>query len=540
MIIKPASLQALRAKQPVAAHIHGIEQFDIICHHHTNEWINKGALNIPVVHWSGFGSGRAGHPKNDYTLLFGDGETAHFGEKMKRVKIGKPVSLEFSENVKEPFIFQCSRHDGLMGSEEVARQCIEAGIKGYFAGPIISGSNLMSLIDNKTTFYLGILSEEDKMEWTRRATLTTYLHDWDTAFNLSVIESWSVGTPILANLRGFFRKVLKNGVNGFAFNGQNFKASFHAAKKLHQKHCWESAREYGVEEMLKSFTQAFDEILKERSSISIFTKGDYTYAGTSISTLGDTLWFTPLALHQKNLVVQMPKEKKAEMTSRVFDGLCPVEFVDNPIPTKKSGSKTHMANQILEAYGFFGKNYVPKIAFTKAEIDRAKDFAAQFKKPIVFCNQNSGCHDPMNASAHYIRPSPNLINILSLCLQELGHTILQFEPKPDLFGKPFPIARLYGAIQIQGLDVRDLGAVYKIIGRYVGGDTGDHHLMIASGGKCLTLVPPNSAERGYLYTDVLYRRDSFAGEENRDFCLCHQDWIKNIDSIVKTAKMIAL
>jgi glycosyltransferase involved in cell wall biosynthesis len=150
-----------------------------------------------------------------------------------------------------------------MNTIEVAKNCLEHNILGVFAGPIHNNYPLKDYIDGYTTRYVGMVSEEDKLEFTKHATLTTYLHKWETVFNQSVIESWAFGTPILANNVGFFKQVLKHGVNGFVYDGKNFKEAFDAASSLKQEDCWKSAREFSVEEMVASFKKAFEEIIEE-------------------------------------------------------------------------------------------------------------------------------------------------------------------------------------------------------------------------------------------------------------------------------------
>ena len=269
-------LKALRNKAPLDSIIGGLEDFDLVVHHHTCETINMGNLRMPLVHWSGFGRGDAGHPNNDYILLYTPGEKSCFGEKYKYIKIGKPVPKEFIKKISNdgdtPFVFQCSRHDDHMNTIEVAKNCLKHKIHGIFAGPIHNNYPLMDFIDNKTTFYLGAIDEKTKLEYTKKATLTTYLHKWETVFNQSVIESWSVGTPILANNVGFFKQVLKHGVNGFVYDGNNFKEAFEAASSLKQEDCWKSAREFSVEEMVASFKKAFEEIIHENRKMKNLEK----------------------------------------------------------------------------------------------------------------------------------------------------------------------------------------------------------------------------------------------------------------------------
>jgi len=264
------ALEAIRNKVPLDKIISGLEMFDLVVHHHTCETINMGDLKMPLVHWSGFGRGDAGHPNNDYILLYTPGEKPCFGEKYKYIKIGKPVPQIFINNqikchpyIGSDYIFQCSRHDDHMNTVEVAKNCLKYGIRGVFAGQIHNNYPLLDYIDNKKTFFVGSISEEGKLEYAKHARLTTYLHKWETVFNQSVIESWSVGTPILANNVGFFKQVLKHGVNGFIYDGNNFKEAYDAALSIKQEDCWKSAKEFSVEEMIASFKKAFEEIIEE-------------------------------------------------------------------------------------------------------------------------------------------------------------------------------------------------------------------------------------------------------------------------------------
>ena len=238
-------------------------EFDIILHPHTCASINKGNFKGPVVHFCGF-DGAAGHARNDYILLYDETFVPKFGERPKYVKIGKPVPEKFNFYPKAPYVFQCSRHDDHMNSIEVAKNCLEHKIYGYFAGPIHNSYPLMDYIDNKNTHYLGEIDESTKLGFYRHATLFTLLHKWDIPFNQSVIEAQGQGTPILVNNQGpFFSKYLKHGINGFDYSKISFKEAFENAHKINQKNCWESAKEYDVPVMVDSFKKALKDIYEE-------------------------------------------------------------------------------------------------------------------------------------------------------------------------------------------------------------------------------------------------------------------------------------
>lgn len=261
-------LMSIRAGVPISSFFN-LDKFDIICHHNTCEHsITKGSIKAPLVQWSGFGDGAAISFGAEYALLYHKGKSAPFShQKVKYVKIGKPVPKEFQEFKKFNYVFQCSRHDDLMGSIEVAKKCKENGIVGIFAGPIHNGYKLLDYIDNTHTFYLGSIDEKQKMDLYKDAAMFTLLANWDVPFNQSIIEAQGVGTPVLVNRIGpFLSEYVKPDKNGFFYNGSNFLDCFRKVSNIKQIDCWVAAREYSVEEMVGSFKRAFEEIICERQN----------------------------------------------------------------------------------------------------------------------------------------------------------------------------------------------------------------------------------------------------------------------------------
>jgi len=145
---------------------------------------------------------------------------------------------------------------------DIAKECIKYGIKGIFAGPI-RDYPLLDYIDNKNTFYVGILSEEDKLNYTKKAKLYTLPLKWEVAFNQSAIEAGGLGTPILATKKGWFNEYIKENINGFFYDGTNFLECYQKSDKIDQRLCWESAKEFSIENMINSFYKAFNEIKNE-------------------------------------------------------------------------------------------------------------------------------------------------------------------------------------------------------------------------------------------------------------------------------------
>ena len=242
--------------------IFNFSNFDIILHPHTCFSFNRtNKLKLPMVHWSGF-SGTAGHSLNDYILLYRKSFTPCFGEKAKYFVLGKAIPEEFQEHKKSNYIFQCTQNCKDFNTIEVAKNCIKYGINGFFGGPI-RDYDLMDYINNKNTFYLGIMSEQEKLKYTKEARLYTNLSIWDVVYNQSVIESWGLGTPVLTNRVGWFNEVIRENVNGFFYDGSNFKECYDKCLDIKQIDCYNAAKQYDVPNMINSFKKAFNEIKQE-------------------------------------------------------------------------------------------------------------------------------------------------------------------------------------------------------------------------------------------------------------------------------------
>ena len=251
-----------------------------------------------------------------------------------------------------------------------------------------------------------------------------------------------------------------------------------------------------------------------------------TTVSQSGGNLGDALWLTPLARYVPDLVVQLRKgDKRSEAVAPIFDGLCKVEFIDNPSDARRSKLDVHVARKILYAYGIVGRNSIPKINVTDGEILWAKGFLSGYSNPIAIINGNSGTNDPANYRAKYVCPPHEFIQEIASHFHKNGKTVLQFGPDPKYYDRD-PFVPLENAVHIRGLTVRQLAACYAVIGKMISGDTGDYHLMLAVGGETITLVPTENFQLGYVYSDLLYgyAADDWEGEKPRSNYLNHEDY----------------
>jgi hypothetical protein len=232
-------------------------------------------------------------------------------------------------------------------------------------------------------------------------------------------------------------------------------------------------------------------------------------------TLGDSLWLTPAiwGLKAKGISakVQMHDDRQCREVATIFDNLCPVEFVDNPperlyITNKEN---THSAQRILNELKLDNVNCIPKIILNDNEIDWATALLKEYKNPVAIVNDNSGSHDLTNTRAQYVRPRSSLMQQQADDWMGEGNTVLH------LISGNRPFTRLTGCVEITGFNIRQLAACYKVVGRGIFSDTGNYHLMLAVGGKCLVLVPDESQKFGYIYSDLHYTPELWRGEEIR-------------------------
>ena len=234
--------------------------------------------------------------------------------------------------------------------------------------------------------------------------------------------------------------------------------------------------------------------------------------------LGDALWLTPLARWFSDLTVQLRAgDKRAKAVSELFNGMCKVEFVDNPAETKKTDENIHVTQKILHAHGIWDDDSMPRIKLTQGELDWAKAYLSAYHNPIILINSNSGTNDPLNYRAQYVRPPDRIMQELCSYFMNKNFTVLQFGPDAKYYDRD-PYLPLINAVHIRGLTLRQTAACYAIVGKMISGDTGDYHLMLAVGGQCVTLVPHENLQLGYSYSDLLY---GFA-------CKCWKDNDKRI------------
>lgn len=263
MILSDSEMDKLNNYEPLLNIIKDAHKYDIIIHHKDSYAYNIEGLKAKQVYWSTFVNHTV-HSNNHAALFYSYDQNpiVYNTTKAYKVKIGTFVPRQYIPTKKEDYIFICTRHDTVMDTNTILNLCIKNKIKCIVAGPILYNYKLN--IDNQYTFYLGEISNQQKNELSSKAFLYSCVQNWDTIFSLSAIESLAYGTPIIARNRGCFSYIVKDGVNGFFFDGdeKNFLNIIDKANNINTEEVWRSAQEFSDIEMVKSFYAAFIDVLK--------------------------------------------------------------------------------------------------------------------------------------------------------------------------------------------------------------------------------------------------------------------------------------
>lgn len=224
---------------------------------------------------------------------------------------------------------------------------------------------------------------------------------------------------------------------------------------------------------------------------------------SNIANLGDNLWLTPIILSVDNPKMIMFDHIHVRNISAIFENLCPVEFIPK-VDAYDIPSLDHKTIEIARHLKIELKTYLPQIILTKEEIDWAREFLKNYNNPIVVTNNNMGDLDEKNFSAQYRCPPKELMNYICNKISN-KYTLLQFGPEKGYFLENLDhLTPLPNTVVIRGLPIRKVAACYSIIGKYLGGDTGDYHLMTAVGGESKVLIPEDNHRLGYRYSHLHY------------------------------------
>jgi hypothetical protein len=263
LILPDPAIETLKNGYPIFDLLPNANDYDIIIHNQENFAFNLNGIKAKQVCWLSF-INQTVHPLNHACFIYSyDQKQRVFSPtKTYKIQIGDYVPEVFSPIENENFLFQCTRLDSVMNPNKFVDLCNKHKIKGLFAGPILEH------IDNINTFYLGLISNEKKLELCKKARLFNCCQSWETIFNLSAISALGQGCPIIANKEknGCFRYLVEENKNGFFFDGNedNFLDIWNKSSIINRQAIWETAKKWNQIEMVKSFYGSFEKIIYDK------------------------------------------------------------------------------------------------------------------------------------------------------------------------------------------------------------------------------------------------------------------------------------
>lgn len=221
------------------------------------------------------------------------------------------------------------------------------------------------------------------------------------------------------------------------------------------------------------------------------------------SNLGDNLSLTPI-MRAIPCRVHLIDDPAVRSIAPLFEGLGEVLYDnDKRWATPESQEAGPHSAKIMRAHRVVGLA-IPQINLTPEEIGWARAFMADFdlaKTCVIKASTSQPNYrtPPTGLIDQIIEANPDITFLTSgLSTKHIKHNLHHVPVK---------------AYTLWDYPIRRLAAIYSLVGRYVGPDCGDYHLMLSVGGKTDVLVPDSRWD--YQHRDFHYRPDDFAGQPAR-------------------------
>lgn len=211
------------------------------------------------------------------------------------------------------------------------------------------------------------------------------------------------------------------------------------------------------------------------------------------SNLGDNLSLTPI-MWATPARVHLFDDSANHSIAPIFDDLAEVAF-DNVAPPRASpegNAPGPIARKLMVGQGLLPANPIPRIKLKEEEVAKARETLAVMLGDKV----SAACVIKANSAKQSVRiPPPEVLR--RIVEQNPDVTFINFGLNASHAKHDFLHVSVDGVLEVFNLPIREQAAIYHVIGRYVGPDTGDYHLMLAVGGRCDVLVPHSSWEYDY-------------------------------------------
>jgi len=237
-----------------------LKEFDLVIHTRTNVFLKT---DVPQLVWCP-GQGETVHKDHRFVLLHNpEGQKPNIQGSPKIFKFVLGIDVpEFQEHEKEDCIVQISNHYPQIQTHIIIDFCNRNKIKGYFGGPMAEGYDIKSLCNGFETRYLGVVTEDVKINLLKKAKLFSCLLGFPiNETMLSVKQALSYGCGIIATPIGHMTKSIYPGVNGFFVTCEaDIENAWNNRNTIKQKNCYDSIQKYSAAAMKESLDKVFKEI----------------------------------------------------------------------------------------------------------------------------------------------------------------------------------------------------------------------------------------------------------------------------------------
>ena len=245
--------------------------------------------------------------------------------------------------------------------------------------------------------------------------------------------------------------------------------------------------------------------------------------------LGDTLLLTPVFKNNPG-TMEFNRTARGAQISELFRGLCDIRFVDKVLPeseyftrygniTKKQ-PLNHACKNYCSIFGVETNDFIPKIILTEDEKQFAREFTKDLRNPITI-TPITGIfpNDPQKTATWML--SQEKWNELTAELSK-KHDILYFSKSGTDF-------KINNTIELFGMDVRKMCALFNICGRNIGIENGLLHAAIASGATTYNLIQGYSWGYNIYAPNYIYTPDMWQNEPKRAFYFLLNDYKKILE-----------
>lgn len=220
--------------------------------------------------------------------------------------------------------------------------------------------------------------------------------------------------------------------------------------------------------------------------------------GSNSNGLGDVLLLTAACkLFPQQITIQLPPKNKR--FSFLFDGLAKnVEITDNIIKLPNIGGG-HYAQQMLRNFISYAEHvdFKPLTLFSDIESELwVSNFLKKIKNPIIFVpNCSKQWHEVRSLSFDL---NKRILNYFS-----------KNEITPILCTSSENDINFEGILKITDLDLKKYTCLLRRVNKYIGCNTGDMHLAIATGCTLEVFQPKtnslfNEIEWNYNHSSIIY------------------------------------